>query len=99
MDEYVWMRGTCFPVDTETAIADLTQAHFLATCTIPYYLRKDANEIPGNLAWPTPKERAQREMSQRLKDALDRVEKRPDAKVAMPFWSKALPVIYGKGKP
>ena len=44
MDEYVWMRGN-MQVDTETAgppekaLADLTRAHFLATCTIPLYLR------------------------------------------------------------
>ena len=89
------MRGD-MQVDTESALAALSQAHFLATCTIPYYLRKDANEIPGNLAWPTLEERRLREVRQRLNDALDRVEKHPDAKVAMPFWRKALPMIYGK---
>ena len=80
----IFLRGN-MPLDTESGPIDL-----------PYYLRKDANEIPGNLMWPTPKERAQREVSQRLNDALDRVEKHPDAKVAMPFWGKALPMIYGK---
>ena len=42
----LWMRGDQ-QVDTETAIADLTQAHFLATCTIPDWLKPRPNATPG----------------------------------------------------
>lgn len=61
-----------YPIDTESE-----------TFAIPHYLRKGAREVPGNMFWPTPEDRARREMSQRISDALDRVERHPDFKVGV----------------
>ena len=62
------------------------------------YDARDAYEcsVGINIDFLTKRGIAERELSARFQAAFDRVEKHPDAKVAMPFWSKALPMIYGK---
>lgn len=79
----VFMRGDCYPVDTESE-----------PFSLPEYLRKDGREEPGNLMWPTPSQRARRQVQQAIRDALDGLEKHPDFKAGSATMNRSYAARY-----